>query len=440
LFDLYFGINDVLILNKDHMMKMKFLLLSTLLTMLTGCSAQYELSIGDSDFNPTRMERIDRAINDAIAKGEIPGAVVLVAKNNSTDLLKAYGFADTASGRLMKTDTIFRIASMSKAVTSVAAIILYEQGYFSLNDPISKFLPEFSNMKVISEVDEKGKIVATTEAKNPIRVIDLLSHTSGISYPFIASKVQAAYLEAGIIDGLTTRDITLKSQMTLLAQQPLLFEPGEEFAYGLSTDLLGYLVEVVAGQTLADFITENITVPLGMTDTHFYLPANKAGRLATLFAHVEGKGLVVSNGTESTIKLDSPNYPIEGAQSYFCGGAGLSSTAGDYGRFILMLLNNGELDGARILSRKSVELMRTARTDWDNDSQADFALGFRVISDLGKVGELGSAGSYSWGGAFYTSFWIDPAENLVGVFMSQVRPVDSDVADKFHTLVYQALK
>jgi len=421
-------------------MKMKFLLLSGLLTMLMGCSTHYELSMGDDDFDSTRMERINRVINDAITRGEIPGAVVLVSKDNNTDLLKAYGFADMASGKLMETDTIFRIASMSKAVTSVAAMILYEQGRFSLNDPISKFLPEFSNMKVISEVDDDGKIVATTDAKTPIRIIDLLSHTSGISYPFIASQVQAAYFEAGVIDGVTARDITLKSQMTLLAQQPLLFEPGKEFAYGLSTDLLGYLVEVVSGQTLAEFIAENITVPLDMADTHFYLPADQAGRLATLYAHVDGTGLVVSDGTESTIKLDNPNYPIEGAQSYFSGGAGLSSTAEDYGRFILMLLNNGALDGVRILSRKSVELMRTARTDWDDDSLADFGLGFKVVNDLGKAGELGSVGSYSWGGAFYTSFWIDPAENLVGVFMSQVRPVDSDVADKFRTLVYQALK
>lgn len=421
-------------------MKMKILLLSGLLTVLTGCGAHYALSVGDDDFDSARMERIDLVINDAIARGEIPGAVVLVSKNNKTALFKAYGFADMASGKSMQTDTIFRIASMSKAVTTVAAMILYEQGYFSLNDPISKFLPEFHNMKVISEVDDNGQIVATTEAKHPIRIIDLLSHTSGISYPFIANQVQAAYLEAGIIDGLTTRNITLKSQMMLLAHQPLLFEPGTEFAYGLSTDLLGYLVEVISGQTLPSFIAENITVPLDMTDTHFYLPANQAGRLATLYAHVDGKGLVVSDGTESTIKLDNPSYPIEGARTYYCGGAGLSSTAGDYSRFILMLLNDGELDGIRILSRKSVELMRTARTDWDDDSQADFGLGFQVTSDLGKVGELGSVGSYSWGGAFYTSFWIDPSEHLVAVFMSQVRPVDSDVADKFHTLVYQALK
>lgn len=422
------------------MMKIKFLLLPGLLIVLMGCSAHYELSVGDDDFDSTRMERIDHVIDTAIARGEIPGAVVLVSKNNNTDLLKAYGFADMASGKLMETDTIFRIASMSKAVTSVAAMILYEQGRFSLNDPISKFLPEFSNMKVISEVDDGGKIIAKTDAKNLIRIIDLLSHTSGISYPFIENQVQAVYLEAGVIDGLTARDITLKSQMMLLAQQPLLFEPGTEFAYGLSIDLLGYLVEVISGQTLAEFIAENITVPLNMVDTHFYLPVDQAERLATLYAFVDDTGLVVSDGTESTIKLDNPNYPIEGAKSYFCGGAGLSSTAEDYGRFILMLLNNGQLDGVRILSRKSVELMRTARTDWDDDSLADFGLGFQIVNDLGKAGELGSVGSYSWGGAFYTSFWIDPAENLVGVFMSQVRPVDSDVADKFHTLVYQALK
>lgn len=420
-------------------MKIERLLLPVVLTLVMGCSAHDELSVGDEDFNATRLSHIDHVIGEAIQRGEIPGAVVLVSKGRDTDLLKAYGYADVAAAKPMSTDTIFRIASMTKAITSTAAMILYERGHFMLNDPISKFLPEFSDMKVVSEVDDDGRIIATTPAKNPIRIIDLLSHTSGISYPFIASKVQAAYTEAGVIDGLTARDITLKSQMMLLAQQPLLFEPGTAFAYGLSTDLLGYLIEVVSGQSLADFLADNITVPLAMNDTAFYLPADKARRLATLYAHVDGEGLVVSDGTESTLKLDDPDYPIRGAQTFYCGGAGLVSTARDYARFIRMLLNDGELEGVRILSRKSVELMRSARTDWDNDSVADFGLGFRVLSDLGKTGELGSVGTYSWGGAFYTSYWIDPQENLVGIFMSQVRPVDSDVAVKFRTMVYQAL-
>lgn len=228
--------------------------------------------------------------------------------------------------------------------------------------------------------------------------------------------------------------------MQLLAQQPLMFDPGTRFAYGLSTDVLGYLIEVVSGKTLADFFRDEITGPLKMTDTCFYLPEESADRLVTVYSELPEEGLVAAKDTELPLTLGSANYPIEGARTYYSGGAGLSSTANDYARFLQMLLNDGELDGVRILGRKSVELMRTPRIDWDEDGQPDFSLGFRVISDIGKEGMVGSNGNYSWGGAFYTSFWIDPVENIVGVFMSQGRPMQSDVEEKFRALVYQALE
>ena len=421
-------------------MKLKLTLLSCLLVLMSGCTAQNELTIGDGDFDSTRLALVDSLVDKAIEEGEIPGAVVWISRGGDIDLLRAYGFADLGSRKAMQTDSIFRIASMTKAITTVAVMILHERGHFLLEDPVSKYIPAFSKMKVISEVDEQGNIVATVDAKKPIRIVDLLTHTSGISYPFIKNALQKPYVEAGLIDGLTGEDITLESQMLLLARQPLMFEPGEKFLYGLSTDLAGYLVEVVSGQTLPEFIAANITVPLAMDDTYFYLPAEKADRLVTLYADVDGRGLVVSDGTESSIKLDNPNYPVEGAQTMHCGGAGLSSTAEDYGRFLLVLLNDGELDGVRVLSRKSVELMSAARIDWDDDGLADFGLGFGVVSDLGKTGLLSSVGNLSWGGAFYTSYWIDPQEDLVAVFMSQVRPADTDVANKFQNAVYQALK
>lgn len=405
----------------------------------TGCTID-KPDTARTGFLPQRLERIDQAIESAIENGEIAGAVALIARNGDVAYHKAFGLADIESAAEMQTDTIFRIASMTKALTSVSAMILYEQGHFRLNDPISNFIPEFADMQVVSKVGDDGTVLQTVPAVAPIRVIDLLSHTSGITYPFIPSPLQTAYAEAGVIDGVTTKDMTLAKQMKLLATLPLLFEPGTEFAYGLNVDLLGYLVEVVSGQALDQFFTEHITGPLQMSDTYFYLPEEKADRLATLYAHVAGEGLIVSQGTEADIKLDNPNYPIAGARSYFSGGGGLSSTASDYGRFIQMLLNEGELDGVRILSRKSVELMCAARTDRDNDQMPDFGLGFRVVSDLGKNGELGSVGTFSWGGAFNTAYWIDPQENLIAVFMSQARPVQSDVADKFNTLVYQALQ
>jgi CubicO group peptidase (beta-lactamase class C family) len=391
-------------------------------------------------FIAERLTRIDDGINAEIAAGKIPGAVALVVKDGNVAYFKSFGLADIESQTPMRNDHIFRIASMSKAITSVAVMILYEQGHFQLNDPVAKYIPEFTDMTVVSVVDEDGNVSATVPATKPIKIIDLLTHTSGISYPFIQSVVQKSYVDAGVIDGVTARKITLASQMKLLAKQPLLFESGSKSAYGLSTDLLGYLVEVISGQSLEQFFADEIFAPLDMQDSYFYLPEGKADRLATLYANVENIGLIVSVGNESSIILDDPLYPVAGARTYFSGGAGLSSTANDYGRFLQMLLNEGTLDGARVLGRKSVELMRTARIDWDDDQRPDMSLGFDVIGDLGKKGELGSVGSYSWGGAFNTSYWIDPSEGLIGVFMSQARPVNSDIRAKFSTLVYQALE
>ena len=391
-------------------------------------------------FVPQRLDRIDKVINAEIAAGKIPGAVALVIRNGDVVYFKSFGFADVDAQTSMQIGNIFRIASMSKAITSVAAMILYEQGHFQLNDSVAKYIPEFADMAVVSAVDGDGNVSSIVSATKPIKIIDLLTHTSGIGYPFIPSSVQKSYVDAGIIDGITAKDITLASQMELLAEQPLMFEPGSKFAYGLSVDLLGYLIEVISDKSLDQFFAEEIFAPLDMHDSYFYLPKDKADRLVTLYADVDDGGLIVSQGNESDIFLDNPRYPVAGAQSYFSGGAGLSSTAYDYGRFLQMLLNDGELDGARILSRKSVELMRIARVDWDDDQVPDFGLGFAVVGDLGKKGELGSVGSYSFGGAFCTSYWIDPRENLIGVFMSQARPVKSDIRAKFSTLVYQALE
>ena len=363
--------------------------------------------------------------------------MALIARDGDVVYHKSFGFADIESGKPMQTDSIFRIASMTKAITSVAVMILYERGYFQLNDPVSDFIPAFANPRVAVSYDEHGTVTETRPAARDIRIIDLLSHSSGISYGFIDQPLQRSYIAAGVIDGVTAKSIKLADVMRKLAGQPLLFDPGSRFAYGLNTDLLGYLVEVVSRKPLDQFFQEEIFTPLGMRDTHFYLPENKADRLVTLYAFVDE--LRVSDGTEADIKLDNPRYPVEGAKSYFSGGAGLSSTALDYGRFVTMLLNEGELDGQRVLSRKSVELMAAPRIDWDDDGDGDFGLGFEVINDLGAYGELGTDGAYSWGGAFNTSYWIDPAERLVGVFMSQSRPTKTDISARYQTLVYQAL-
>lgn len=427
-------------LRTSSILSKTLLILGLLLILANTALAQLSVTTDPAavGFSPQRLAEIDKLINAEIAAGKIPGAVAVVARNGKIVYQKSFGFADIESQTAMQNDSIFRIASMSKAVTAVAAMMLYEQGRFKLGDPIAKYLPAFANMQVISEVGEDGSL-STTAATRPIRVIDLLSHTSGISYPFIPGKLQKAYVEAGVIDGVTEKDVKLATVMDILAQQPLLFEPGSAWAYGLSSDVLGYLVEVVSGKPLDQFFADEIFTPLGMRDSYFYLPEDKSNRLVTLYADVAGQGLVVSKGDESSIKLDNPRYPAEGARSYFSGGAGLSSTALDYLRFCQMLLNNGEYDGTRLLSRKSVELIRTARADIDKDGEMDYGLGF-YINKLEKTGELGSNGSYSWGGAFNTSFWIDPQENLVGVIMGQARPNKSDINKRFEIMVYGALE
>ena len=389
-------------------------------------------------FVDSRLQRIDDVIESEIGAGRIPGAVALVARGGNIVYHRAFGMADIESQRAMRTDDIFRIASMTKAITSVGIMMLYEQGHFQLNDPVSNYIPAFASPKVIVDADENGLVTQTRDATREIRIVDLLTHSAGIGYSFIPSSVQATYKAAGVIDGITAADATLADGMALLARQPLAFDPGEQFMYGLNTDVLGYLIEVVSGKPLDRFFHEQIFEPLGMGDTYFYVPDSKADRLVTLYADV-GR-LKVSDGTEDPLTLDDPRYPVEGARSYFSGGGGLSSTVEDYYRFVQMLLNDGELDGSRLLGRKSVELMRSARMDMDGDGEADFGLGFQVIGDLGQYGEIGTVGAYSWGGAFGTSYWIDPAEDLVAVFMTQVRPMTSDIRNRFQTMVYQALE
>ena len=391
-------------------------------------------------FDSERIHRIDQVINDAISNGEIPGAVVLIRHNGKVAYHKCYGYSDIASKKMMELNSIFRIASMTKAITTVGVMILYERGHFLLNDPISKYIPEFKNPQILIEADSAGNIVKTEPSRKEIRIIDLLTHTSGLSYKFIPTQLQKVYEQNGILDAITEQKITLAEQMKKLSGLPLLFEPSSKYQYGLSIDLLGYLCEVISKKSLEQFFTDEIFLPLKMFDTHFYLPHGKEDRLVKLYSWVDGKGLIEAKGNESPIKIDNVLFPVEGARTYFSGGGGLSSTAYDYGRFTQMLLNNGELDEIRLLSRKTVELMITPRIDVNNDKIPELGLGgFQIINDIAKLGELGSNGAYVGGGAFYGTWLIDPEENLTIVFMSQIMPARTYVADKFRIMVYQAL-
>ena len=255
----------------------------------------------DVGFIAERLDRIDSTIVRSINNGEIPGAVALIARNGKIAYHKSFGYADVASKTKMDKNSIFRIASMTKAITSVGVMVLYERGHFMLNDPVSKYLPEFKSPKILVEVDTLGNVVKTEPSKKEIRIIDLLTHTSGISYPFIESDLQKVYKKAGIIDGSTSREVRLRDQMTKIAALPLLFEPGSKFQYGLNTDILGYLCQVVSGKSFDRFLSDEIFVPLGMVDSYFYIPDSKKHRLVTLYAWVDKEGLVVSKGDESIV-------------------------------------------------------------------------------------------------------------------------------------------
>ncbi len=408
---------------------------------VVGCAVQTDFSfegLGTPGFVDARLDRIDAAIAAEVEAGRIPGAVALVSRKGETVYHKSFGFADIEAQKPMRNDSIFRIASMTKAVTTVGVMQLYEQGLFQLNDPISKYIPAFANPQVMVASDDDGVVTETRDASREIRIVDLLTHSSGMGYPFIPSPIQKTYVANGIIDGLTDQDERLALQMAKLAEQPLLFDPGSRWNYGLSTDVLGYLIEVVSGRPLNEYFRNEIFLPLEMHDTYFYLPTDRHDRLVALYADVEGK--LVPYTDDAFTDLGNINYPITGAMTYYSGGAGLSSTSSDYARFVAMLLNEGELDGKQLLGRKSVELMRTPRVDMNGDGVVEFGLGFQVIDDIGANGELGSNGVYSWGGAFNTSYWIDPEEEMFGVIMTQIRPTESDITSRFKTLVYQALE
>jgi CubicO group peptidase (beta-lactamase class C family) len=393
-----------------------------------------------------RLERLGSAIQRSIDDGRIAGGVSLVARHGKIAYFKAVGMADRESKKPMQTDAIFRICSMSKPITSVAVMILYEEGRFTLSDPVSDYLPEFKHMKVLdppSPQDQTSPPGTLDDAKRPITIFNLLTHTSGLTYPWNA-RIGKAYRDAGIGSGLASQEGTIGDAVKKLASIPLLFQPGDSWEYSLADDVLGRLVEVVSGMPFDRFLEERIFKPLGMKDSGFYLPEEKIPRLATAYSYYPDKGLnPILPGqviTEEGGFSYSADYPVRAPRTYFSGGGGLTSTAEDYYRFCQMMLNGGELNGVRIISRKSVELMSHNHTQGKHGDQ-DYGLGFGDISTPQQLTELGSVGSYSWGGFYFTSFMIDPKEDMVIVFMGQLHPTGGlNLETKAIRLAYQAIK
>jgi len=380
-----------------------------------------------------RLIRIDKMLQQGIDSGWIAGAVGFIARDSKIVYYKSLGVKDIEAKTLMHKDDIFRIASQTKAITSVAVMMLFEEGKFLLDDPISKYIPEFANPRVLDKFNEKDTTYTTIPANREVTIRDLLTHTSGIDYAGIGSEhMNAIYAKSAIPTGFVSEKIILGDKIRKLGKLPLVHQPGEKFTYGLNVDVLGYLVEILSGETLDKYFHAHIFEPLGMNDTYFYLPSSKYDRLVKVSAEDKNHHLI-------NVSTPFVNYPIaEG--TYYSGGAGLSSTIKDYATFLQMLLNNGEYNGKRLLARRTVELMTSNQIGDLNLGRDKFGLGFEITTVNGQA-KLGiSEGSFAWGGYFATTYWADPKEHLVCLLFLQQSPFShSEIPDKFRAMVYQAL-
>ena len=385
-----------------------------------------------------RLERIGTAVQHEIDDKRIAGAVTMVVRHGRVAWFKSQGMMDREAGKAMQPDAMFRICSMTKPITSVAAMMLYEEGRFLLDDPVSKYLPEFKNPKVLVK-PAKGEPYSIPATKE-ITIRDLLRHTSGITYQW-NEDLGPMYESAGVASGLLQYDGTIGDSVKHLAGLPLLFNPGDKFEYSLGVDVLGRLVEVVSGKPLDEFFRTRIFEPLGMKDTYFFPPDDKLDRLATAYTYYPDKGL--NRFPDTPIKegsfVYSADYPSRGPKKLFSGGAGLVSTAMDYARFCQMMLDGGKAGNTRLLSRKSVELMTHDQLGKIGPDQG-FGLGFGVDGVKEPLSELGSVGEFNWGGFFYTGFNIDPKEQMIIIFMAQLHPTGELRLDReVDVLAYQAI-
>ena len=385
-----------------------------------------------------KLAKIDGLVNDYINKNWLTGAVSIVIKDNQVVQYKGYGYADVDTKKPMQKDQIFRIMSQTKAITSVGIMILYEQGKLLLDESIADFIPEFKHPVVLDKFNDADTTYTTVPAKREITFRDLLTHTSGLDYTDIgSSKVQAIYTKNHIPSGLGYFDASLLESMKALGKLPLSFQPGEKWQYGLNSDLLGCLIEVISGTNLQDFLTKNIFEPLAMKDTYFNVPASKANRLATVYTEDEHNKII--KWSHEFRHID-PDYPTMN-KHYFSGGAGLSSTAFDYAVFMQMLLNGGTYNGHTILAKRTVEMMTGNQIKDGLFGDDYFGLGFGITSAKSAAKEPRNEGSFSWGGYYGTTYWADPKAHLVCLFMTQQNPNShGDVERKFESLVYSSLK
>lgn len=395
-------------------------------------------------FSASRLNRLDSAMNAWVKQKWVNGSAVLIARHGKIVFYKAHGYNDPQTKAPLEKTGIFRIASQTKALTVTAVMMLWEEGKFSLDDPVSKFIPSFANERVLATYNPKDTTYTTVPAKRPVTIRDLLTHTSGIGYPAIGTPAEnAIYAKSNLTGGVGVKGQTLADAMSRLGKLPLFFQPGEGWKYGLNMDVLGYLVEKWSGMSLEEFFEKRICQPLGMKDTWFNLPPEKGKRLVNFFVG-DSTGNIKKTPSVFGGALDM-NYPLQ-KTDYFSGGGGLSSTLYDYAVFLQMLLNGGEYNGVRLLSRNTVRLMTINQIGdlhpaiGDNAANNKFGFGFFIISEDGARFTPSQAGTYSWGGVFSTSYWVDPKEDMIVLAYEQMwGPYVANTAKAFKPLVYQAI-
>ncbi len=390
-------------------------------------------------FSSERLSAIDKMCQQAVDSNYLPGIVALVARHGKIVLYKAFGKSDNNANRILKRDDIFRIASQSKAITATAVLMLWEQGRFKLDDPISKYIPEFKHPQVLKTFHYSDTTFTTTPASGEITIRELLNHTSGIGYGIIDGdeRMKMIYQKGGVTDLFTTKQITISQSIKKLASLPLHANPGEKFTYSEGLDVLGYFIEVISGLPFDQYLRRHIFEPLAMNDTWFYLPSDKINRLVAVQQKDETGSWIHYPST-----FYDPDYPVKGAKSFFSGGAGLSSTANDYANFLQMYLNGGELNGVRILSRTTVEMILSNQTGTlFGGGEKFFGLAFSVNTPKAvELGAIGSAGTFEWGGYFNTQYFADPKEGVIGILMKQTQgSVKDETSWKFRQLIGQSI-
>lgn len=401
-------------------------------------SAMLPAAPASAGVSPEGLRQLDHLLQGYVDDGRLPGVIALVARDGKVVYRKALGYADAAARTPLRPDAIERIASQTKAITSVGLMELYDQGRFQLDDPIARYLPAFAHPRVLASFNARDSTFTTVPARGEITIRQLLTHTSGIGYPVIGSpEARAIYAKAHIPSGVGSPRGTLGPAIDALARQPLMNQPGERFTYGLSVDVLGRLIEVLSGQPLDQYLRARVFEPLGMRDTYFYLPADRQSRLVPLYTEYQQRTVPMPATGLLGLRPDFPNQ----AGTYFSGGGGLSSTIDDYAVFLQMMLNGGTYGGHRLLKASTVALMTQNQIGDVNQGQNKFGLGFSIVTPAGAAQTGQSVGSYEWGGAFGTDYWVDPKEHLVVLLYTQKFPHNNtpDLVPRFRKAVYAAL-